>query len=170
MIGVAVSCLRIVPAVAHLTDATSEDQERKREQAATEIERLQSRLRRALYAAAAVLSVAMMFSSALHGLAIPLTTKEEQDSVRQLALSVSSAQGTAWTAILVAIYAPAALALVDRSQRLADAGVRKGSRKAQLEWLEKHGLSRSVGEQLGTAAAAFAPLLTGVSGKLIELI
>ena len=169
MIGVAVSCLRKVPAVAHLTEA-SEDQEREREQAATRIEQLQSRLRRALYAAAAVLSVAMMFSSALHGLALPLTTKEEQDSVRQLALSVSSAQGTAWTAILVAIYAPAALVFVNRSQRLADAGVRKGSRKAQLEWLEKHGLSRSVGEQLGTAAAAFAPLLAGVSGKLIELL
>ena len=37
MIGVAVSCLRIVPAVAHLTEA-SEDQEREREQAATRID------------------------------------------------------------------------------------------------------------------------------------
>jgi hypothetical protein len=164
MIGVAISCLRTVPAVALLTE------EYEREQAATRIEQLQSLLRRALYAAAAVLSVAMMFTSALHGLALPLTTTEEQDSVRQLALSVSSAQGTGWTAILVAIYAPAALILVNRSQLLAEAGIRKSNRKAQLEWLEKHGLSRSVGEQLSTAAAAFAPLLAGVSAKLIELI
>lgn len=170
MIGVAISCLRRRPSVAHVARCPTKILEQGREQAAAEIEQLQSLLRRALYAAAAILAVAMMFSSALLGLALPLTDKAELDSVKQLALSVSSAQGTVWSALLVAIYAPAALVLVSHAHRLADAGAQKGNRKAQFEWLEKHGLSRSVVEQLATATATFAPLLAGASAKLVELL
>jgi hypothetical protein len=95
---------------------------------ADELRECATGIRRATYAAAAVLATAVLHANALHLLPVsllpPATTDLEKavvESIKQVAATYSVAQGTVWTLLLMAVYIPVALSVERRVVVLTDA-------------------------------------------------
>ncbi len=119
------------------------------------------RLRRMLYAGAAVLVTAVIQTGAMHQLPMPLVAEDQGEIVRQISQGLSAAMGTVWSLVLLAIYLPAAKVLRDRALELARRATGEPLRPKQEAWLKEHGMETSLGQQLARVSAVLSPFLTG---------
>jgi hypothetical protein len=88
-------------------------------------------------------------------------------SVDEIALAVSTAYGSFYTAILASIYLPTAFILRSRASSLADESV-VGSMEDHNGWLAKSGLRFLPFQEFGRLLVVLAPLLAG--GPLAKVI
>ena len=92
------------------------------------------------------------------------------DLVDRIALAVSTAHGAFFSAILMALYVPAAFVLRFRANWLAH-HVIHGTAEERETWLNKVGLGFSPMQEIGGLLATVAPLIAGGSiAKVIELL
>ncbi len=118
------------------------------------------RLRRVLYAGAAVLVTGVIQTTAMHRLPIPLLG-DDGESLQQVAGGLAVAMGTLGTLFLLAIYLPAAQILRTRAMKLA-AGATGVRQPSKLEgWLRERGMESSLPQQLSRLTAVLAPFLAG---------
>jgi hypothetical protein len=88
-------------------------------------------------------------------------------SVDEIALAVSTAYGSFYTAILASLYLPAAFILRSRASWLADESV-AGSTEDHETWLTKSGLRFLPFQEFGRLLVILAPLIAG--GPLAKVI
>lgn len=119
------------------------------------------RLRRVLYAGAAVLVTAVIQTGAMHRLPLPLVAPENGEIVQQISQGLSATMGTLWSLVLLAIYLPAAKILRDRALELARHATGVRLRSKQEAWLEEQGMETSLRQQVAHVTAVLSPFLTG---------
>ncbi|HTE41770.1 MAG TPA: hypothetical protein VK629_13135 [Steroidobacteraceae bacterium] len=112
-----------------------------------------------LYAGAAALVLRAIEMHALYRWPSVWLSKEMGAAVDQMALSLSTAHGAFYSAVLMALYLPTALTLRMRSKSLAIAAV--GGGEQQEAWLAKEGLSLSPFKEMTSLMITLAPLLAG---------
>jgi len=82
----------------------------------------------------------------------------------------TTVKGFFYTLLLLSIYIPAALVFQLRGESLYFAENHEGTIEHKNKWMEENGISLTLKESFAHTAALFAPLLTGLSGSVMEII
>lgn len=129
------------------------------------------RLRRVLYAGAAVLIAGSAQAATMHRLPVAYLGEPWSAALEAAAQMAAVLIGTLWTLFLVALYLPAAWTLRSRFRRHAEAALPTAGEAEHRTWLADRGLDLSPAQQLKQLLAVLGPLLTSLPlAGLFELL
>jgi hypothetical protein len=140
------------------------------EETADRLNAQQDRLRRVLYAGAAVTAAGVIHAAALHHLPVVLLQEADAEAFGEIARGVSASVGSVWSILLMGIYLPAAWVLNGRAGVLmARKTPSKEAGEARAR-LEATGLHSPPIQIFARYVALMGPLLAGGSAStLIDL-